>query len=315
MLKKLVQHFDARLSRQGKLGGALIKGVAGTAGIKAAHAAIGFVTSILLARLLEPSGYGAYSYVMALVAFLTIPSELGVPGLAVREIAIANARKDWGRMRGFILRAHLTIGVISVILVGVGATTLLIWGHHFDSIKLRCMWLGLALVPLVALGALRGAMLRGLRKVLLGQLPEQIVRPLVLVSLVLLLPFLGRELDSPVDVMATQIIAVSTAFVVGLYFYFKHRPHELSSAEPGGYAGTVWKSSIPFGLSATMQLINGRTDILVLGIFQTDADVGIYESQFKWRQRSFSDCRPLTPFKARTSHICMPGVSWRVFRK
>ena len=42
----------------------------------------------------------------ALVAFLTIPSELGIPGLAVREIAVTNARKDWDHMRGFIVWSH-----------------------------------------------------------------------------------------------------------------------------------------------------------------------------------------------------------------
>src|SRR5262245_30482680 len=101
---------DARLARHGKLGAALIKGVFGTAGIRAAHGLLGFVTAIVLAKMLGPSGYGTYAFVMALVGFVTIPSELGVPGLAVREIAAANARKDWGSMRGFIIRSHQMIG-------------------------------------------------------------------------------------------------------------------------------------------------------------------------------------------------------------
>jgi O-antigen/teichoic acid export membrane protein len=274
-LSRLVQWVDARISRQGKLGSALIKGVLGTTGIRISHAGIGLVTTIVLARILEPSGYGIYSYVIALVAFLTIPSELGIPGLAVREVAIANARRDWDRMRGFIVRAHLTIGVVSVVIVSAGAGALLLWGHELDAAKRTCLWMGLALIPLIAFGALRGAMLRGLRKVLLGQLPEQIVRPLVLLGLVLLLPLLGRGVDSPISVMGIHIMAVATAFGVGLWLFLNQRPKELRCAQLGR-VDPVWKSSIPFGLSATMQLINGRTDILVLGIFWDDANVGIY---------------------------------------
>src|SRR5262245_35906659 len=106
MLKKIVARLDARLERHGSLGAALVKGVLGTAGVKAAQGLLGFVTAIVLAKMLGPSGYGTYAFVMALVGFMSIPSELGVPGLAVREIATSNARKDWGYMRGFIIRSH-----------------------------------------------------------------------------------------------------------------------------------------------------------------------------------------------------------------
>ncbi len=42
-------------------------------------------------------------------------------------------------------------------------------------------------------------------------------------------------------------------------------------------SGAAWlKSSIPFGLTAALQLVNGRTDILALGFFRTDAEIGIY---------------------------------------
>jgi O-antigen/teichoic acid export membrane protein len=136
--------------------------------------------------------------------------------------------------------------------------------------------LGLILVPLVSLGALRGAMLRGLRKVILGQLSEQIIKPLLFLILILLLPLLGNNLVSAVGVMGAQIIASGIAFCFGLYLFLQSRPAELDGAEPS-YKTAIWlKSGIPFALSAALQLINGRTDILVLGIFRTDADIGIY---------------------------------------
>jgi O-antigen/teichoic acid export membrane protein len=276
MFKKIMETINARLPRRDSLGATLIKGVLGTAGIRLVHAALGLVTAIVLAKMLKPSGYGTYSFVMVLVAFLAIPSELGVPGLAVREIAVTNARKDWSHMRGFIIRAHRTIIVTCLCLVGAAVVALLVWGDRLDATKRACIWLGLLVIPLMSLGALRGAMLRGLRKVVLGQLPEQIIRPLVLLTLVLLLPLLGKKLDSPVGVMAVQIISVTTAFLCGLILFFRNRPPELAGAEPQFGTASLLKSSIPFGLSAAMQLINGRTDILALGMFREDAEVGIY---------------------------------------
>jgi O-antigen/teichoic acid export membrane protein len=275
-VRRLQARIDARLARHGDLGSKLIKGVVGTTGIKLAHAGIGFVTAILLARLLGPSGYGAYSFVMALVAFLTIPSELGIPGLAVREIAVANARKNWGHMRGFTIRAHQGIAVLSVVLMSAGAIALTLAGDRLDPVRRDCMWLGLALVPLISLGSLRGAMLRGLRKVLLGQLPEQIIRPAVLlIAIVAIWAFGEHQLSAP-EVVASQILATSIAFFWGLLAFFRHRPADISRARPEFRTREWIKSTLPFGLSAMLLLINGRTDVLVLGLFRADADVGVY---------------------------------------
>jgi O-antigen/teichoic acid export membrane protein len=276
------ERIEARLAMQGKLGAVLVKGVLGTAGLRAASGAIGFVTAIVLAKLLGPSDYGTYSFVVALVGFLTIPSEFGLPKLAIREIAFANARKQWGLMRGFIIRAHQGIAVLTVVLLLVGVAALLTWGRNFEAVKRECMWLGLALVPLVSLGALRGAMLRGLRKVVYGQIPEMIVRPLALLLIVVFLSQLGRNMQSPVAVMGAQVAAVTTAFVVGLIMFLRHRPPELLTAEPQFRTRAWLASTIPFALTAMLQLINGKLDVVLLGVFREHAEVGIYRvaSQF-----------------------------------
>jgi O-antigen/teichoic acid export membrane protein len=273
---RLQARIDARLARHGELGSRLIKGAAGTSGIKLIFAALGFITAIMLARHLGPAGYGTYTFVMALVGFLTIPSELGIPGLAVREIAVANARKDWGQMRGFIRRAHQGIAVLTAILITVSALVLLVFGDRIDPVKRQCMWLGLALVPLISLGALRGAMLRGLRKVVLGQLPEQVIRPAALVALIFVATVPGSGGLLPPIVMLCQIAATAIAFTCGMLLFLRHRPAEMISAPPAFRTRNWIRSTIPFGLSATLMLINGRTDILALGLFREDTEVGVY---------------------------------------
>ena len=275
-LRELIRRVNEARARPNSLAATLIKAMVGTAGIKAAYALITFATSIVMAKALGPAGYGIFSYVIALVQMLAIPSELGIPNLAIREIAVANARKEWGRMRSFIRWAQGTIGLLSLGFATFGAIGLLTWGHRLDPVKQNCLWLGLLLIPLISLNALRGAMLRGLRKVLLGQLPEQVIRPTLLLLMLLTLPLLGFAIKSPFLALAAHIGAVAIAFLCGFVLFFRNRPPELATA-PVRIEGWVWfRSSIPFGLTAMMQLINGRTDILMLGFFREDADVGIY---------------------------------------
>lgn len=274
--RQIVKRIQEARSRPNSLAATLMKAIVGTAGIKAAYALITFATSIVMAKSLGPAGYGVFAYVIALVQMLAIPSELGIPNLAVREIAVANARKDWGRMRGFIRWAQGMIGLLSLIFASIGAILLFSFGDRLEPVKLACLWLGLLLVPLISLNALRGAMLRGLRKVLLGQLPEQVIRPSVLLLLLLTMPLLGLPIDSPLQALTAHITSVAVAFLCGFVLFFRHRPGELLHA-PARLEASVWlRSSIPFGLTAMMQLINGRTDILMLGFFREDADVGVY---------------------------------------
>ena len=273
---EFIKRANEARSRPGSLGAALVKGAVGTAAIKVASAGIAFATSIVLAKSLGPAGYGIFSYAVALVALLAIPSELGIPSLAVREIAVANAHGNWGRMRGFIAWSHRTVAVTSGTLVLVSAIALSLWSDRFGGAEATCMWLALLLVPLVSLGALRDAMLRGLRKVLLGQLSQPFIRPLILLLVLLALLQLGVDLASPVRIMTLHILSVATAFLVGLCLFLANRPAALGS-EPASFDSANWlRSSIPFGMTAALQLVNGRTDILALGIFQPDAQVGIY---------------------------------------
>jgi O-antigen/teichoic acid export membrane protein len=119
-------------------------------------------------------------------------------------------------------------------------------------------------------------MLRGLRMVVLGQMPEMVVRPLALLLIVLLLSLLGKNMQSPVAVMGAQVAAVTISFVIGLVMFLRLRPPELSTAEPRFRTRAWLASTIPFALTALLQLINGKVDVVLLGVFREHAEVGIY---------------------------------------
>ena len=258
------------------LGAALTRGIVGTAGLRAAQAVLTLLTAVVLARLLAPEGYGAYSFAIAIVAFLAIPSELGVPSLAVREIAIANSRGDWPRMRAFVAWSHRNVAAVSLVVVLAAASVLYLLRGRVDGERLACLWLGLLLVPLVSLGALRSAMLQGLKKVVLGQMPEFVIRPAVFLLLIGVLLVTGRAFESAADAMALQIVALAVAFSAGLLLFARHRPAGLRVAARAAVDDVWWRSAIVFGMFAAMRLINGRTDLLALGLFHDDADVGVY---------------------------------------
>lgn len=251
---------------------------AGSVLLKLSHIILTLVLSILLARALGPEGYGIYSYNYALIMLLAIPAMFGLPNLVIRETAKAQVNAQWGLMRGVWRWAALVSIGVGLVLATIAGGAAAIFRDAFTSTQLAAFAWGLLLIPLVALGNLRGAALRGLHKIIQGQLPEFVIRPaILLLLLVIALLETGYEL-TPNRAMAFHVAAALIAFGVGAWMLYINRPPELKGRSSRiEYDSAEWiKSTLPLAFVAGMQMINKHADILILGIFTTGEQVGIY---------------------------------------
>src|SRR5690606_24388717 len=158
------------------IGAVLVKAVAGSAGLRIAGMGFGFLVGVQLARGLGAEGYGIYGVAMSIIALLTVPTEFGLPQLLTREVAAAHVKQDWGRMKGIL--GWSTRGWMRIA-AAVGAAVmawLLLAGQGLRSTLGSTLLVGLLMVPLVALVALRSAALRGLQLIVRGQVPDVLLR-------------------------------------------------------------------------------------------------------------------------------------------
>jgi len=264
------------LSGQG-LKADLLRGGIGSFVMKATSTLLGFLVVVTLSRLLGPSNYGLYVFVFALVSLLAIPAEFGLANLVVRETASAQARGQWGTLRGLWRWANSTTIVISSLLILVGVTICWSMRGRFPDEELSTFGWGLALVPLIALGKLRGAALRGLNKVVQAQLPEQLVRPALLILGVLTVAVWQSAVElTPTRAMQLHAIAALIASLLGTWRLHRERPAAVATAK-ALYEMRKWTISVvPLAFSAGLQLINRYADILMLGLFSSAQEVGIY---------------------------------------
>lgn len=271
IILKLFGHSEVRAN--------LVRGAIGSLGVKLGNTLLGLVLAVLLARHLGAAGMGTYAFVLAAASLIAIPTQLGLPTLVVRETAKAQANAQWGMMRGLWRWATLTVGSISLLLVIVALLIGLGFASHFEANERATFAWGIILVPLIALGNLRGAALRGLRRTVLGLLPELILRPGLLSIMVFAaaLYFSPSALTSA-EAMGLHVVAAALAFVIGALLLWWSRPPELNDRPHPEYQTREWfASALPLALVSGMQLINQNTDIILLGLMCSKEEVGVYK--------------------------------------
>jgi len=234
-------------------------------------------SSIALARTLGPETYGTYAFVLALVAFLALPVQMGLPTLITRETAKAATLKDWGLLRGIWSWSTRLILIGSALIVTVVMVGLIAFPSFMSPERHEAMLWGIWLVPLLALAAARDAALRGLKAIFLSGLPDQIMRPLVLAALVLGAGILANDGLSARTAMQLGLVAAMLSFLLGAVLLLLRRPQEVSHNGSSSVKQAEWlRAVIPFSLIVGLQMIRENTDILMLGYWHGDIDVGLY---------------------------------------
>lgn len=256
----------------------VVRGGAGSFIVKISATGLVLLISVLLARVLGPEGYGVYSYVLALISVMAIPAQFGLPELVVRETAKAQVHTEWSALRGIWRWSVIAVSVFSAALIILALIFVILFANSLNNLQISTFFWGLILVPLLALTRLYGSMLQGLRKVIHGQIPDAIIRPVILIILVLLV----LSINSGQHVNASQIMALHAssamlALVIAAWFVRRLSPAQINTSVVPVYQVKRWIGSIlPLAFVAGMGVINTQTDLIMLGFFMTPTDVGVY---------------------------------------
>ena len=236
---------------------------------------LGFLVGVVLARLLGAEGYGTYALAMTTATLVGTVTEFGLPVLAMRETGAARASSAWGAVRGLIHWADRAILALSALLIAATWLGYTLFAQHQSSAYLATLLWAVALVPFVALGKVRSAVLLALDRVASSQVPVMILRPALFLAGCLVLWLVTGGL-SPQSAMAAQAGGAALAMLAIVLLYRRFRPPELSDAKPQ-YAVRHWLAAcLPMGLTEGLRLLQGQLALLLVGFFATAAQAGLY---------------------------------------
>jgi len=254
----------------------LIKGAAGSFGLKIAHTGLALVTSVVLARLLGTEGFGIYSYAMAWTTLLSIPATLGLDKLLVREVAIYQTQSAWNLMRGLLRLSNQVVLLVSIGLALTAAGVAWVLGTGANPQMLQALCIALISLPITSLRSLRLTVMKGLHQVVIGQLPEMLLAPVLFIALTgCLYWFIGDDF-TVLWVVGIKVVTIAITFVIGAVLLSRILPSEVKKVTPKYQLRSWMRSALPFMFLGGMQIINSRTDILMLGAIKGAEAVGIY---------------------------------------
>jgi O-antigen/teichoic acid export membrane protein len=271
----------------------LIKATGGTLLLRITWQGLSFLTSIMLAHLLDLDGYGIYTYVMSWVLVLLIPNLFGLDRLLVRELATYRAKENWAAMKGLLTFIHVTallLWLLSAALLVAASWLVLSPGSpvaasspddEHNRLLLYALWMSALLMAVNTLIALYGSTMQGLHHIVRGQVPDLFVRPILFVGLVGVAAISVSSGPSVTLVMALRIVASIIALGYSIVLLLRILPAQLRQARPHYGDLRMWIRTIPplfyIGVAG---VILARADFLLLAPLRRTGDVALYGTAY-----------------------------------
>ena len=285
-----------RQVRGSSLRARIIRGIGGTFVLRAGNAGIQFAIGLLLARALGVDRFGVYNFAVTWITLLIVPAIFGMDRLLIRELSVQRAREAWGTMRGLIRYATRTSFLFAILLAVVVA--LVGWGTYeltgrpamlkadqagLARPALVTLWIALILLPLWSVLLVQSAAMQGLRHVVIGQVPEQIVGPGLFLLLVII-TYVTGVIESPQGMMALQMVGIGVALIYSRALLNRKTPIPARSADPV-MEPRVWiAGAIPLTVNRGLVTINSQIDVLLLGALAGTAAVGVFTAALRGMQ-------------------------------
>jgi O-antigen/teichoic acid export membrane protein len=252
-------------ARQGSWAGALNLG----------GAAVRYLNTLILTRMLGADLFGLYGLANTVVTVATVPASLGFPTALTHFVAGAAGTSQWARLRwtlAWVLRVGLVSGLAGMVVL-LACTPFLanrVFGK--EDLALPLAGLALALPFLVLYNACAGG-LQGLKAIRAKVFIERVAHPLVFTLLLLGALAVSRTVQAVVVCFG---IAAMLVLAAGAWSLRRRLGALPAGKDEKGDGRGLLRFSLPVMLLNLMNYLILWSDVLVMGAFRADAEVGVY---------------------------------------
>ena len=249
--------------------------------LRASGALIQFVFNVFLARLLGANGLGLYSLALIISTLSSCMARWGIDQAMIKICAVKAQEGQWQGVRIALVKGCqfvLLIGSLMSLAFWFAAPTLA--DKVFDDLALTfpIRIMSLSIAPFSLLNVIAES-LRGLKKIIHSTFLQAVCVPLF--SCILF----GISVLSRVTISAAlfaYLLATVITLLIGLSVWNKTVPSENEVDGHGDVSiREILVLSVPMGWATVMVMIMGMADSIILGIFATSEEIGIYSAALR----------------------------------
>jgi len=243
--------------------------------INAMGMVIAFLLQVVLARELGVDGYGHYSFVMTVLTFLVFPAKLGFDTTIVRYVSAYRSQQQWGEVKGLLRYSNIWSFGLSAAVVLISYSMLWIKKGSMDPDLYDTFMIGLLFVPFLALATLRQSALQALNEVLFAQMPEKIIRPILLVGCLYTAVYMWNVPSKAPVAMLLFGISLAVTYGLGALVLRKKTAVHLRDSTAEYHPRKWMRTSLSLMLNAGIYLILGQMGVLMMGMLHGTDESGI----------------------------------------
>jgi O-antigen/teichoic acid export membrane protein len=250
--------------------------LAGTAGLRLSAMGLGFVTNIVLARVLGVDQYGILSYLIAWVALLSAIGIFGIDRLLVREVSVSSTQKAWGLLRGLLGWSHLTGFLVSVCVVIAGLFLSRFVKGDIGAGLLPALPAAAGFLVCIVMVRIAGSTLQGLHRIVPGQIGENLLQPGLTLVFIAIAGFLLHYKLVTSQILLIYLVSALIAWMFSEWLLWRALPEGVRTAS-GKYESRRWIAcAVPLLLISALDMLNRQTSLLILGAFSGPDALGLY---------------------------------------
>ena len=164
-----------------------------------------------------------------------------------------------------------------IIIASVLLLLIYLFRKQIDLLYFKSFCIGVWIIPLYAIINLQQGMGKAFKNMTLAYLPNSVIRPIFVISAIVIISYLYSNVSST-EALAITLVGFSIAVAFQMIFLYKKMPLQSKEIRPD-YDDTNWYSvSFALLLVASFYIFLNRTDVLMLGMMGSAADVGIYNA-------------------------------------
>ncbi len=256
----------------------LFRSAAAALALKMTGASLAFFFNILIARVLGAEGAGIFFISFTVVTIIVVFGKLGLDNTVLRFAASHASADDWRSVKGvsrkgLALAVSVTAGISLAVFLLAPFLSERVFSKPEASSPMR--WMLVAAVPMVLI-ALHAELLKAINKVQHSLLLQVV---LVWVFATAFAAFLGPSWGINGAVWAYAGACVLTA-VLAVIFWRSATP-QLKGLEGSFATGEMFSSCMPLYAIALMNLALNWLPFLLLSVWGTKAEVGIFGAAFR----------------------------------